>query len=345
MSLTPRQRRAVPAPRSSPAGARRRAVSGEVRIDAGAYPVLVEYPGAPSPDALRADAARLDGLLRRRGAVRVRAAFDGAAEAFARAVAALGLRPFDYVERSSPRTGVGGSIYTSTEYAPNREIPLHNENSYATVWPGRLVFGCSRAADEGGETPIADSRKVLGRIPVEVRTRFRERGVLYVRRFGGPFEMDWRYAFATERRAAVEEYCRAAGIGFEWLEDGRLVTRTTRPAIVRHPLTGDEVWFNHAALFHPSSLDADVRDALGDGVEPSNETAFGDGTPIDGAALDAIRAAYRAESVASPWRRGDLLLLDNLLASHGRRPFRGERLIWVAMSDPQRAPAATEDSP
>jgi hypothetical protein len=32
------------------------------------------------------------------------------------------------------------------------------------------------------------------------------------------------------------------------------------------------------------------------------------------------------------WRRGDLLVLDNLLAAHGRKPFEGDREILVAMA-------------
>ena len=35
----------------------------------------------------------------------------------------------NYTYRSSPRTCVGGKIYTSTEYPADRSIPLHNENS------------------------------------------------------------------------------------------------------------------------------------------------------------------------------------------------------------------------
>ncbi|MFY1676223.1 MULTISPECIES: TauD/TfdA family dioxygenase [unclassified Streptomyces] len=34
------------------------------------------------------------------------------------------------------------------------------------------------------------------------------------------------------------------------------------------------------------------------------------------------------------WRPGDLLLVDNVLAAHGRDPFRGARKIVVAMGDP-----------
>jgi len=33
------------------------------------------------------------------------------------------------------------------------------------------------------------------------------------------------------------------------------------------------------------------------------------------------------------WRTGDVLLVDNVLLAHGRRPFTGDRRVLVAMSD------------
>lgn len=41
--------------------------------------------------------------------------------------------------------------------------------------------------------------------------------------------------------------------------------------------------------------------------------------------------AYEAAAVDVRWERGDVLLLDNMLAAHGRRAFEGEREIVVAM--------------
>jgi hypothetical protein len=32
------------------------------------------------------------------------------------------------------------------------------------------------------------------------------------------------------------------------------------------------------------------------------------------------------------WQRGDVMVVDNVLATHGREPFTGERRILVAMS-------------
>src|SRR4028119_368648 len=70
----------------------------------------------------------------------------------------------DYSYRSTPRSQVSGKIYTSTEYPAAQSIPLHNEMSYSLNWPMKIGFFCIKSAEHGGETPIADSRKVFQRL-------------------------------------------------------------------------------------------------------------------------------------------------------------------------------------
>jgi hypothetical protein len=50
--------------------------------------------------------------------------------------------------------------------------------------------------------------------------------------------------------------------------------------------------------------------------------------------LDRLRAAYEAELVALPWHEGDVMMLDNMLAAHGRSPYSGARKILVGMAVP-----------
>ena len=65
---------------------------------------------------------------------------------------------------------------------------------------------------------------------------------------------------------------------------------------------------------------------------PTN-TYYGDGTPIEPSVLDELREIYRQETVAFPWEKGDVLMLDNMLAAHGRAPFVGTRKVLVGMTD------------
>lgn len=239
----------------------------------------------------------------------------------------------EYSYRSTPRAQVSGKIYTSTEYPAHQTIPLHNELSYSRQWPMTLGFFCLQPAEEGGETPLADSRKVFARMDPEIRDRFSSLQVRYVRNYGDDLDLSWKDVFQTSDPLVVEEYCRAAGIEWKWKSNQRLNTAQVCQAVATHPQTGEPVWFNQAHLFHVSSLEPEVRDALMDaaGEELPRNTFYGDGSVIDDQDLDSVRGVYESEKVVFTWRRGDVLLVDNMLVAHGRRPYRGARKIVVGM--------------
>jgi alpha-ketoglutarate-dependent taurine dioxygenase len=256
---------------------------------------------------------------------------------FEQVINSVGGQSLEYSERSSPRSQISGNIYTSTDYPADQSIFVHNENSYQQNWPMMIFFFCERAASAGGATPIADCRNVFRRISTPVKERFRHKKWMYVRNFGGGFGLDWQTVFRTADRKVVEQYCRKNGIEAEWRKGDRLRTRAVRPAIVRHPRTGEEVWFNHATFFHVTTLGPAVREALLREFEedelPTN-SFYGDGSPIEASALDELREIYRQETVTFQWNRGDVLLLDNMLVAHGREPYVGPRSVLVGMAEP-----------
>jgi alpha-ketoglutarate-dependent taurine dioxygenase len=242
-----------------------------------------------------------------------------------------------YQEKATPRSDFGDDVFSSTDLPPAQAIRMHNENSYTLTFPGLLLFCCLTAPQEGGATPVADVRKVLAELPPELVARFRTHGWALTRNYAEHISLDWRTAFATDSRAEVERYCAANRIGWEWGQDDTLRTRQVRSALVRHPHTGEEVWFNHVAFWSEWSLDPDIRDVLvgefgRDGL-PFN-TAAGDGSVLTAETVATLDAAYEKATVRRAWQRGDLLLVDNVLNAHGRDPFRGDRKIVVAMGEP-----------
>lgn len=257
---------------------------------------------------------------------------------FERFIETVSDQALEYRERSSPRTKVAGNVYTSTDYPAEQEIFLHNENSYQARFPQKIFFYCVTPATTGGETPIADCRKIYERIDPEVRQRFADAGWMYIRNFGDGLGLPWWTVFQTEDKAEVADHCRRHGIELEWKPDNRLRTRAVRPAIARHPDTGELIWFNHATFFHNTTLAPEIREVLlaefAEEDLPTN-TCYGDGAPIEPQVLDHLRQLYREETVSFPWQRGDVLMLDNLRVAHGRSPYSGPRKVVVGMAQPR----------
>ncbi|MEU9575608.1 TauD/TfdA family dioxygenase [Streptomyces massasporeus] len=302
-------------------------------------PLLVEAESADR-DAIRlikSDRERLRASLRTHGALLLRGFDIGGIDGFDQVVRELSGDPLTYSERSSPRSTIKGNVYTSTDYPPEEEIFVHNENSYQASWPRTLYFYCDQPPETRGATPLTDIRKVYASIDPEVREEFARRGWMVVRNFHDHFGVAWRELFNTDERAEVEAYCRSKDIEFEWLGGDGLRTRARRDAIHTHPETGETVWFNHIVFFHHTTLPAEVREGLlglfGEEDLPTN-TYYGDGGRIPDEVTDHLRACYRAQTVRFDYQRDDVLVVDNMLAAHGREPFTGARRIAVAMAEP-----------
>jgi len=243
----------------------------------------------------------------------------------------------DYSYRSTPRSQVSGKIYTSTEYPASQSIPLHNEMAYSLNWPMKIWFFCLKSAEAGGETPIADSRKVFARLDSKIKEKFMQKKVMYVRNYGDKLDLNWQNVFQTTNKSEVENYCRKSGIEFEWKDSNHLRTRQVCQAVATHPKTGETVWFNQAHLFHVSSLEREVYQSLLAAFKEEDlprNSYYGDGSPIEAFVLDEIRQVYQEEVVVFPWEEGDILMLDNMLAAHGRLPFAGSRKVLVGMANP-----------
>jgi alpha-ketoglutarate-dependent taurine dioxygenase len=235
-----------------------------------------------------------------------------------------------------PRQAISGHVYTPVFYPHDKQLLWHNEDSFNYRWPMKLWFGCTKAPLQGGETSLADSRQVFNLIDPDIRRRFIEKHVMYSRNYGDGAGLDWETVFRTDNKAEVEAYCRKASISYEWTNGNHLRTRSVRQATASHPKTGESVWFNQAQHWHPSCLDAEVRESLNSLFREADlprNCYYGDGTVIEDKVMDSICEVYRSLETAAPWQQGDILMLDNMLTAHGRNPYTGERKLLVAMGE------------
>ena len=247
-----------------------------------------------------------------------------------------------------PKKEGGRNIYRSTPYPERQMILYHNESSHLERWPRKQWFFCELPSRVGGATPIVDCREMLNRLPADLVDKLESRGLLYVRTFVPRLDVSWQDFFKTDSRTEVEKRLAASGSEWHWLDEQTLQTRTRCPAVIRHPHTGERVFFNQIQLHHVGCLEPEVREDLLSMVGAERmprQVVYGDGTPISDETLALIGQTYEACAVRFDWRQGDVLMLDNMLAAHARDPYQEPRKIAVAMADMVERATLTEADP
>src|SRR5262249_44892454 len=210
-----------------------------------------------NPNAVREKLAACGAVLFRGFSFESAEAFDGFANAFCPARQ-------DYVGGNSPRTRIINGVYTATECPSSAKISLHNEASYLRSMPRYIIFYCETPPKSGGQTPLADCRKIFRGIDPSIRERFVSKRIKYVNNLHGGygFGRSWRDVFQTEDKREVEEWLEMRGYEFRWKADGGLQTSIVGDGAAEHPETKEDVWINQAEQWHPSSLDPRARQAL-----------------------------------------------------------------------------------
>lgn len=312
--------------------------------------------GPQTPDEVvtwyRLSRPALESLLTRNGALLLRGFAIPDMHTFGRIAALHPTHRLRNVAGASPRAHLWKNVYESTSVDEHYKIHLHQEKSYISTFPSVLAFYCEHPATQGGETTICDMRAVSQRLPAETKERFAARRVRFRRNFRDRNRHDetientalrgyhrvWQEAFECETREEVEEHCRQLDLEHQWMDDASITVANTRPALIRHPLTGEEVWFNQATTLHPNPHTLGpaypmITHFYRDRPALPYEVSYGDGSPIPVEDLLPIYHVLNEFEQALSWERGDYVLLDNILAAHGRNPYSGPRAIRVAMMD------------
>lgn len=302
------------------------------------FPLVVQCRTGPASldAALRWVAARRDALLAgaaRCGAVLFRGFPLATAEDFDAFVAAFDLPNFPYYESLSNAVRVNRTprVFTANEAPPSVTIYLHHEMAQTPVYPSRLFFFCEQPADTGGATPVCRSdvlwERLKDRCPAFARD-CEAKGLRYSHVMPGADDAvsgmgrSWQSTLRAASREEAEARLRDLGYSWEWLPDGLRVTTPVLPAVRKLP-DGRATFFNQ--LIAAASGWKDSRN------DPSKAITFGDGTPLDRAAVLAAAELGDALSFDIPWQRGDVALVDNFVTMHGRRTFTGTRKVLASL--------------
>jgi Taurine catabolism dioxygenase TauD, TfdA family len=249
----------------------------------------------------------------------------------------------DYTGGIGPRKLVAPEVYNSTDLPPKHALAQHHEMSYNAYWPMKVLFYCETPPEEGGATTVCDARQFYKKLDPAIKQAFESKGVQYVRNYypSMPYKTI-EQTFGTTDQAAVDAFCSGLGIETHWRDAGTLKLIQRAPAVRQHPLTADRLFFNTVVLWHASYWRHLAAEAFGsvptdDQDKLWQQSQFGDGTDIPDETIRKIVDAYEEQEYSVPWRKNDILYFDNMLVSHGRKPFAGRRSILVSFRSPLRA--------
>ncbi len=297
-----------------------------------------EKNGSQFIDYFRANEKEIEEWRLIHGAVKFKGVLIDTIDDFQSIVNGISDKFLNYIDGNSPRTKLTGNVYTSTEYDQSQKITMHNELSYSAKWPNKIYFSCIEPAETGGETFLADSRKILQAMNPAIVEEVEKKGINYIRNLHGGQGMgpSWQDTFETDDKNQLEAYCKSYNIDFAWKENGALKLIQSSKGIIKHDITGEKLWFNQIDQFHPSHLGDELYDIMQTLYDSVSDfpmyVEFGDHTSIGEEMVQEILATNNKLTVAPTWEKNEFLLVDNVLVCHGRNSYTGSRSVLVAMS-------------
>lgn len=258
------------------------------------------------------------------------------AEDFDAFIAAFDLPNFPYKKSLSNAVRVNRTerVFSANEAPPNVQIFFHHEMAQTPIYPARIAFFCEIASEEGGATPICRSDVLYDRLAEEFPQFIRDcerKGLQYTNVMPDTNDANsgmgrsWKSTLEVETKEAAEARLRALNYTWEWLADGCLKATTPPLPAVMTTDSGRKAFFNQLIAAY-----CGWKDTRND---PSSAIRHGDGTKLDSQAV--ARAIELAEELAFDvaWQPGDAVLIDNTIAMHARRTFRGTRKVLASLME------------
>ncbi|MDA9557271.1 TauD/TfdA family dioxygenase, partial [Vibrio sp.] len=278
----------------------------------------------------------LEAILKKNGAILFRGFPVSDAEMFDSFSANFGYPDFTYKESLSNavRINFTDRVFTANEAPKHAEINLHNEMAQTPVYPDKIFFFCQTPADQGGASPIMRCDMLFDAIKAkdaQLAKDFAEKGVKYTTTMPAANDAasaqgrSWKDTLSVDTIEAAEAKLSSLGYTWNWNEDGSIIVTTPVLPAVRTLDCGRQSFFNQiiAAYLGWAGVRENHTDTL----------RFGDDTNISKEGLELVCELAEELTFDTEWQAGDVALVDNNIAMHGRRPYSGDtkRIVLVAL--------------
>ncbi|KAJ9568456.1 hypothetical protein OSB04_004422 [Centaurea solstitialis] len=299
----------------------------------------IDFTGVKLSDfeeAIRANKLWLESLLQKRGVILFRGFHVSSPSEFSRVVEAFGFPDIPHEKGGSraARTKVVERVYTPNEFPLDKELPLHHEMTYVPNPPTKLFFFCDEEPQKGGETPVVLSHIIYEKMKEkhpEFVELLEEHGLTYIKlasETNDPSTINgtgWKTTYNTNDKSVAEERAAQFGTKLEWIGDVARITTNPMPGIRFDKESGKKTWFNSLSLTYNGH--ANRNNNIG-----NSSVELGNGEPVPDDVMEYYMKIVEEECVAIPWKKGDVMLVNNLIALHGRRPLlKPPRRILVSL--------------
>lgn len=249
------------------------------------------------------------------------------AQSYDRFFSAFNYPNFTYKESLSNAVRINHTeyVFTANEAPKHVEIYLHNEMAQTPIYPDRISLFCEKAASAGGETAICRSDLLYSALfaaEPELMNKLETIGIKYTTRMPAEDSPEsgqgrsWRGTLNVDSVDQAEAKLKELRYSWQWEEDGSLTAQTAALPAIRELNGGRKVFFNQIIAAYMGWK----------GVKETPEIAlcFGDDSYFSKPFLDTIVRLAESLTFDIPWQDGDVALVDNNLAMHGRRPYSGD---------------------
>lgn len=228
-----------------------------------------------------------------------------------------------YVGGAYSRESIGGNktLMSVTGGKLRFAVPLHGEMYYLKEHPSVLWFYCATPALKDGETTVADGVRFWRELSSASRQLFSEQRIKYIRTYP---DGTWQGIYQSDDLEEVARVCAANQMTFKVGTERQVITEYVTSAVVKTPYGEHDAFINNI-------LPVVGQERAG---SKASLVRLEDDSPIPDAVLADLVAVAGRTTIDVPWKSGDIAMINNTRAMHGRRSFADDqRDIYVRLGD------------